>query len=664
MTAKLKRNRIILIGNGFDMAHKLKTSYKNFIDNFWATQFEIVKKNIFEDNYRDNSKWTVTENSDNSILIESDCFILKVFADSEIFANIDEFRRSIVIKNKFLEAIEQDLNIYNWVDIEQLYFNKLVECKNNYLNNKENYENYPIEKLNKDFDYIRKQLEEYLSGIKKEHIDKDFEVNTDIKDIIYNSLDKENGRLLFLNFNYTDTEGYYADKSECSNIKKIHIHGELNNKSNPMIFGYGDEIDKDSAEIENLNNNDFLTNVKSVRYSKSKNYQDLKEWIDEIGEEKYEIFVFGHSCGNSDRTLLNMLFEESGKCGEKQSIKIFYHKKNETENNFDEVSTNIYRNFEKKVKFRERIVDFVENHFLPQNQKKETDVIIETVNNVSFKMIKIEGGDFFIGTQSNELPQPIYTTNYKLPNIEIVHKVKLSNFYMAETQVTQELWKNVMGTNLSSFLGKKLPIENVSWYDVVIFCNILSQKAGKQPYYKFLNENGQEIHIDYNDPEAKHLPNFQEIEKIKEVVRLNTNGFRLPTEAEWEVAARGGKKTKKFKYSGSNFLETVGWFNRNGNGTTHEVAKKQANELGIYDMSGNVYEWCSDWYKSKYNKKEIQNPQGPPKDYYDRKVLRGGSWDVDAEYCVVSCRTYDNPERRTVSYGFRIACSIETIEEE
>ncbi|GHT63329.1 hypothetical protein FACS189451_09830 [Bacteroidia bacterium] len=659
-----KRNRIILIGNGFDMAHRLKTSYKNFVDDFWANQFDIVKKDVFEDSYRDNSKWTVTENNDNSILIENDCYILKVFADSKMFASIEDFRRNIVIKNKFLEAIEQDLTIYNWVDIEQLYFNKLVECKNSYTNNKENYKSYSIEKLNKDFDYIKDKLEKYLSGIKEEYIDKNFSINTDIKDIIYNSLDKEKGRLLFLNFNYTDTERYYEDKSKCNNIKIIHIHGELNNKYNPMIFGYGDEIDKDSAEIENLNNNDFLLNVKSVRYSKSKNYQDLKEWIDEIGDEKYEIFVFGHSCGNSDRTLLNMLFEDSGKCREKQSIKIYYHKENETENNFDEVSTNIYRNFEKKVKFRERIVDFIENDYLPQTSKKETDVITETVNNVSFKMIMVDGGNFVIGSQSIDPTKPNYTINYSSGN-EDLHKVELNDFYIAETQVTQELWQSVMRTNLSNFKtdgnylygfqNEKLPVENVSWYDAVIFCNVLSQMTGKQPYYKFLDENEQEIHIAYNHPNADDLPNDEEIEKIKDVISLNTNGFRLPTEAEWEVAARGGKKSKKFKYSGSNFLETVGWFNRNGNGTTHEVAKKQTNELGIYDMSGNVYEWCFDWYNSKYNKKEVKNPKGPPKG--DNKVVRGGSWIDDAEYCVVSNRLNDTPERRTVHYGFRIVCS-------
>ena len=133
-----------------------------------------------------------------------------------------------------------------------------------------------------------------------------------------------------------------------------------------------------------------------------------------------------------------------------------------------------------------------------------------------------------------------------------VHSVTLSSYYMGETEVTQALWKAVMGNNPSRFKGDNLPVENVSWNDCQEFIRKLKQKTGKN--------------------------------------------FRLPTEAEWEYAARGGKKSNGYKYSGSNNIGSVAWYDDNSSNQIHAVKGKRLNELGLYDMSGNVWEWCSDWY--------------------------------------------------------------------
>ncbi|MBR7028214.1 MAG: SUMF1/EgtB/PvdO family nonheme iron enzyme, partial [Bacteroidaceae bacterium] len=196
-----------------------------------------------------------------------------------------------------------------------------------------------------------------------------------------------------------------------------------------------------------------------------------------------------------------------------------------------------------------------------------------TVDGVSFKMIAVEGGTFLMGSPESDAD----TDDDEKPQ----HEVTLSNYYIGETEVTQELWETVMGSNPSEFKGPKLPVENVSWDDCQTFIGKLNAQTGKT--------------------------------------------FRLPTEAEWEYAARGGKKSKGYTYSGSNTIGNVAWYDGNSGGTTHEVSTKQANELGIYDMSGNVLEWCQDWYGATYYENSSTTaPQGPASGTY--RVLRGGSW--------------------------------------
>ena len=189
-----------------------------------------------------------------------------------------------------------------------------------------------------------------------------------------------------------------------------------------------------------------------------------------------------------------------------------------------------------------------------------------------------------------------------------VHDVTLSSYYIGETEVTQELWQAVMGNNPSYYSGNpQRPVEQVSWNDCQEFITKLNQLTGKN--------------------------------------------FRLPTEAEWEYAARGGNKSKGYKYSGSNTIDNVAWYASNSSSRTYDVKTKQANELGIYDMSGNVYEWCQDWYGGYSSGSQI-NPTGPASG--SKCVLRGGSWLDNARYCRVSYRDRKSPGSRLNIQGFRL----------
>ena len=209
-------------------------------------------------------------------------------------------------------------------------------------------------------------------------------------------------------------------------------------------------------------------------------------------------------------------------------------------------------------------------------------------------MIKVEGGTFLMGSNDSE------SDSDERP----IHSVTLDDYYIGETEVTQELWEAVMGTNPSWFKGSNKPVEMVSWNDCQEFINKLNQLTG-----------------------------------------IN---FRLPTEAEWEYAARGGNKSQGYKYAGSNTIDEVAWYDDNA---THPVGTKSPNELGIYDMSGNVWEWCSDWY-AIYTSVSQTNPTGPSTGSY--RVLRGGGWGSYAQDCRVSNR-FDYPVYISIYGGFRLA---------
>ena len=235
-----------------------------------------------------------------------------------------------------------------------------------------------------------------------------------------------------------------------------------------------------------------------------------------------------------------------------------------------------------------------------------------TVNGVSFTMIAVEGGTFKMGAQRSDTGGDNYDSE-ALDSESPVHSVTLSSYYIGETEVTQELWEAVMGSNPSNFKGyPQRPVEYVSWIDCQEFITKLNNLTGKN--------------------------------------------FRLPTEAEWEYAARGGNKSQGYKYSGSNTIDNVAWYPSNSSSQTHDVKTKQANELGIYDMSGNVWEWCQDRYDSNYySSSPSNNPTGPSSGTY--RVFRGGGWYYPAWYCRVSFRSNGSPGTMDGSGGLRLSLS-------
>ena len=246
------------------------------------------------------------------------------------------------------------------------------------------------------------------------------------------------------------------------------------------------------------------------------------------------------------------------------------------------------------------------NQCVVQQKSSQLKDLLFNVNGVHFKMVHVEGGTFMMG--ATEQDDDVY--NDEKP----AHRVTLDDYYIAETQVTQALWQAVMGNNPSNWKGDNLPVETISWNDCQEFIKKLNQITGRT--------------------------------------------FALPTEAQWEFAARGGKQSKGYKYAGSNNLDEVAWFRDNSNRETHPVAQKKANELGLYDMSGNVWEWCNDWYDyTYYELSPERNPQGPISSV--NRVLRGGCWCYFVGDCRVSCRYYDFPGDCGYDRGLRLFLSLQ-----
>jgi hypothetical protein len=431
-------NRIILLGNGFDLAHDLRTSYKHFIDNFWANASKkYFNKNsfTFSNDYISIEIPPLKRHDELIKPKESDIFDYKTFSN---FLH-QNGRLEIKFKNHFLEIITKNLSFKDWVDIEEEYYQQI---KNIVQNELQPYKKKEImRKLNEEFEKIKEELEKYLSEITSkniaeidkmfhifyagfeledfpkskenllleyiaaiiykcddmykyrelreeaiEHIIRNYKIDDSeikIKHIIeYIKLKLDNlfsnnrdkfypQNTLILNFNYTNTESLYSKYGDVKRdfpklpFHSIHIHGELNNKENPIIFGYGDELADEYKEIEKLGDPEYFRNIKSIKYLKTGNYRKLLNFID---SDYYQVFTLGHSCGNSDRTLLNTLFEHEN-C---VSIKPFFYEKEENgekTDDYENITINMSRNFNDKKAFREKVVNRTRCTSLPQIQK-------------------------------------------------------------------------------------------------------------------------------------------------------------------------------------------------------------------------------------------------------------------------------------------------------
>lgn len=418
-------NRLVIIGNGFDLAHGLPTSYRDFIDDFWKDlenkyKSDYIRQILYlDENYYVIFKYGEINNYEdfkNNVKQYANNYSneVRIFDDKnkfELYKGQSNFHPILRFNNDFFEIINVK-NVENWVDIENEYYRQLKKI----INSKcldvskseefwENEQRIKVQKLNTEFEEIKRIFEQYLCEkvIKKYEIDfsilknkdwidfynylkpisvfnneqnvlKEFlikEDNSDIKNLFLREKREEVvNKIYFLNFNYTPILNTYCkklnedDRIECD---INFIHGELeNNNENKINFGFGDEMDDDYKAIENINDNEYLKYFKSFQYLQNSNYSNLLSYMD---SDKFQVVVMGHSCGLSDRTLLNTIFEHNN-C---RSIKVCYYqwideKTRETKDNYTEIIQNISRHFNKKKLMREKIVNKTLCKPLPQIQ--------------------------------------------------------------------------------------------------------------------------------------------------------------------------------------------------------------------------------------------------------------------------------------------------------
>lgn len=417
-------NRIIIIGNGFDRAHNLRTGYKEFIDDYWSEfavnitnevskQFGISNMiKSFSDDYFSLEEINYFQNEEVIPLTS----IEKPKSYKELSEYIENYNKNLGIirfklrcNNSFFGHISEQCSPINWFDIENEYYEELKKILFDIYGRSKNER---VRVLNKELNAVKKLLERHLTKVtniynnieKHKSIDKAFSSPVEFDDIstskqrefvnsifskierfgickefeddkkndpqynVYSTIEEERmhffkknkdneyfnmchciPQTLLLNFNYTNTaEKLYTNEEIKYEI--INIHGELNNKNNPIIFGYGDELDENYQKIEKTQDNDFLENIKSIKYHQTRNYRKLLMFIE---SGIYQVFVMGHSCGNSDRTLLNTLFEHNN-C---VSIKVFYRQFEDGTDDYSNLIKNISRNFNNKLKMRDIVVN-------------------------------------------------------------------------------------------------------------------------------------------------------------------------------------------------------------------------------------------------------------------------------------------------------------------
>ncbi|WP_316821939.1 AbiH family protein [Pedobacter gandavensis] len=357
-------NRLILLGNGFDLAHGMKTSYNDFILDYMIKCLTEVQENK---TFGDEALEVTTNNY--YYILESlgwdslEAFVMDIYHtyglkglfDTETFFIGTRSIKNIYVFNfkyPFIKHLLENCSLNTWVEIENEYYSELKSILSNKSTNKKE----ELIVLNKSLAFLIKLLENYLSDLPEP------EYHPDYRNILSSVFDKpiadvykplaymQPEHTMILNFNYTSTVIPYLRDIEI-HTEVNYIHGKLNDLQQPIIFGFGDEIDKTYQQIEDDQNNHFFTYIKSFWYFLNSNYHDLIRFIE---SEKYEVFILGHSCGLPDRTMLNMVFEHEN-C---RSIKIFYYQNEKEHTNFIELTQEISRHFTNKATMRKKIVPF------------------------------------------------------------------------------------------------------------------------------------------------------------------------------------------------------------------------------------------------------------------------------------------------------------------
>lgn len=356
-------NRLILIGNGFDLAHNLKTSYCDFITDYISNSINYFYQNRASIDPLLEIKYKFAGHTFSRFPITNSKTALE---DLDTLRNNDYV--SVTVKSSFLSSTLKRIKEINWVDLENDYFDQLISLKETI-----GFDFFRVKKLNDEFDFFKIKLEEYLTRHEKDSEQAFTTKYSDIfcqyiegKDIVTKPIGNQPPqKILLLSFNYTSTLEKY--KEVC--LKSIptdlnYIHGELGSSTNPIIFGFGDEFNKDYLGFEDLKNKELLRHIKSFGYFKTTNYHNLIRFID---ADDFQVYILGHSLGLSDRTMLKQIFEHD-RC---KSIKIFYHQIDKLNNDYTNKTFDISSHFTDKGMMRKKIVPFNLSYPMPQARASE-----------------------------------------------------------------------------------------------------------------------------------------------------------------------------------------------------------------------------------------------------------------------------------------------------